>query len=78
MTKDSHSLPPFPQQVPVTSINRREGTLNHSIFFTLDSLHLPLGYTPSVGHMVSVVIVQSIRPNYSWRAISMRPVTEAV
>ncbi|XP_034341440.1 cancer/testis antigen 55-like [Arvicanthis niloticus] len=66
------------EEAHVTSINRREGTLNHSIFFTLDSLHLPLGYTPFVGHMVSVVMVQSMRPNYSWRAISMSPVTEAV
>ncbi|XP_028638738.1 cancer/testis antigen 55-like [Grammomys surdaster] len=66
------------EEVFVTSIHRREGMLNHSIFFTLDSLHLPLGYTPFVGHMVSVVIVQSIRPNYNWRAISMTPVTGAV
>ncbi|CAO2622060.1 Cancer/testis antigen 55 [Lemmus lemmus] len=61
-------------QARVTSIHRRQGMLNHSIFFTLDSLKCPLGYTPLVGHVVNVVMVQSIRPNYSWRAISMSPV----
>lgn len=52
--------------------------LNHTIFFTFDSLHLPLGYTPLVGHMVNVVMVQSIRSNYNWRAISMTPVEQVV
>ncbi|XP_052026665.1 cancer/testis antigen 55-like [Apodemus sylvaticus] len=66
------------EEVCVTSIHRREGMLNHTIFFTLDSLRLPLGYTPVVGHMVSVVIVQSIKPNYNWRAISMTPVVRPV
>ncbi|XP_052026667.1 cancer/testis antigen 55-like [Apodemus sylvaticus] len=66
------------EEVCVTSIHRREGMLNHTIFFTLDSLCLPLGYTPVVGHVVSVVIVQSIKPNYNWRAISMTPVVRPV
>lgn len=48
--------------------------LNHSIFFTFHSLKLPSGYTPLVGHMVNVVIVQSTRPKYNWRAVSMTPV----
>ncbi|GAB1302781.1 hypothetical protein APTSU1_001802000 [Apodemus speciosus] len=66
------------EEVCVTNVHRREGMLNHTIFFTLDSLRLPLGYTPVVGHMVSVVIVQSIRPNYNWRAITMTPVAQPV
>lgn len=74
MTKGSLSLPPFLRQVCVTSIHRRNGMLNNTIFFTFDSLNLPLGYTPLVGHMVNVVMVLSIRSNYTWRAISMIPV----
>ncbi|XP_038956112.1 cancer/testis antigen 55-like isoform X1 [Rattus norvegicus] len=66
------------EEVCVTSIHRRKGMLNHTIFFTFDSLHLPLGYTPLVGHMVNVVMVQSIRSNYNWRAISMTPVEQVV
>ncbi|XP_051034565.1 cancer/testis antigen 55-like [Phodopus roborovskii] len=62
------------QEVHVTSVHRRQGVLNHTIFFTLVSLKLPVAYTPVVGHVVSAVIVQSIRPNYNWRAISMTPV----
>ncbi|XP_050997867.1 cancer/testis antigen 55-like [Acomys russatus] len=62
------------EEVCVTSIHRREGMLNHTIFFTFHSLKLPNGYTPLVGHMVNVVMVQSIRPKYNWRAISMKPV----
>lgn len=52
--------------------------LKYTIFFTFNSLHLPLGYTPLVGHMVNVVMVQSIRSNYNWRAISMTPVERVV
>lgn len=66
------------EEVCVTSIHRRKGMLNHTIFFTFDSLHLPLGYTPLVGHLVNVVMVQSIRSNYNWRAISMTPVEQVV
>ncbi|XP_041493303.1 cancer/testis antigen 55-like [Microtus oregoni] len=62
------------EEARVTSIHRRQGLLNHSIFFTLNSLKCPLGYTPLVGHVVNAVIVQSIRSHYSWRAIAMSPV----
>ncbi|XP_040600568.1 cancer/testis antigen 55-like [Mesocricetus auratus] len=61
------------QEVLVTHVHKGKGVLDHTIFFTLESLKLPEGYTPLVGHVVSVVIVQSIRPNYNWRAISMTP-----
>ncbi|KAH0509146.1 Cancer/testis antigen 55 [Microtus ochrogaster] len=62
------------EEARVTSIHRRQGLLNHSIFFTLNSLKCPVGYTPLVGHVVNAVIVQSIRSHYSWRAIAMSPV----
>ncbi|XP_021482648.1 cancer/testis antigen 55-like [Meriones unguiculatus] len=62
------------EEVCVTSIHKGQGMLNYSIFFTFRSLNLPTGYTPHLGHMVSVVIIQSIRPKYNWRAISMTPV----
>ncbi|OBS70739.1 hypothetical protein A6R68_00723, partial [Neotoma lepida] len=62
------------EEVCVTSIQKRHGVLNHTIFFTFDSLKCPMGYTPLVGHVVNVVVVQSIRPNYNWRAVFMMPV----
>ncbi|XP_016819323.2 cancer/testis antigen 55-like isoform X1 [Cricetulus griseus] len=62
------------EEVRITSMHRRQGVLNHTIFFTLESLKRPVGYTPHAGQLVSAVIVQSIRPNYNWRAISMTPV----
>ncbi|XP_036031445.1 cancer/testis antigen 55-like [Onychomys torridus] len=64
------------QEVCVTSIHKQQGVLNHTIFFTFHSLKCPMGYTPLVGHVVNVVVVQSIRPNYNWRAISMMPVNK--
>ncbi|XP_015856349.2 cancer/testis antigen 55 [Peromyscus maniculatus bairdii] len=64
------------QEVCVTSIHKRQGVLNHTIFFTFRSLKCPVGYTPLVGHVVDVVVVQSIRPNYNWRAVSMTPVNK--
>nr|BAE37518.1 unnamed protein product [Mus musculus] len=66
------------EEVCVTSIHKRKGMLNHTIFFTLDSLNLPLGYTPILGHMVNVVIIQSTQQNYKWRAISMTPISPTV
>ncbi|XP_059107535.1 cancer/testis antigen 55-like [Peromyscus eremicus] len=64
------------QEVCVTSIHEQQGVLNHTIFFTFHSLKCPVGYTPLVGHVVNVVVVQSIRPNYNWRAVSMTPVNK--
>lgn len=50
---------------------------SHNLFH----LGLPessLGYTPILGHMVNVVIIQSTQQNYKWRAISMTPISGAV
>ncbi|KAL6091554.1 hypothetical protein STEG23_025232 [Scotinomys teguina] len=64
------------QEVCVTSIHKQQGVLDHTIFFTFHSLKCPVGYTPLVGHVVNAVVVQSIRPNYNWRAVSMKPVNK--
>uniref|UniRef100_A0A8C6MQQ9 Uncharacterized protein n=1 Tax=Mus spicilegus TaxID=10103 RepID=A0A8C6MQQ9_MUSSI len=66
------------EEVCVTSIHKKKGMLNHTIFFTLDSLNLPLGYSPILGHMVNVVIIQSTQQNCKWRAISMTPISRTV
>ncbi|KAL6031402.1 hypothetical protein STEG23_010074 [Scotinomys teguina] len=63
-------------EVCVTSIHKQQGVLDHTIFFTFHSLKCPVGYTPLVGHVVNAVVVQSIRPNYNWRAVSMKPVNK--
>ncbi|XP_228664.3 cancer/testis antigen 55 [Rattus norvegicus] len=58
----------------VTKMDGRTGVLENDIFFTLDSLKLPSGYVPQAGDVVNVVAVQSIHPNYFWRAVAMTPV----
>ncbi|KAL1766516.1 cancer/testis antigen 55, partial [Sigmodon hispidus] len=60
--------------VCVTSFHKKQGMLNHTIFFTITSLKCPMGYTPLEGHVVNVEMVQSTGLNYTWRAISMTPV----
>ncbi|XP_028617552.1 cancer/testis antigen 55-like [Grammomys surdaster] len=61
-------------KVRVTKTDGRTGMLEDTIFFTLDSLKLPSGYVPQVDDVVNVVAVQSIQPNYFWRAVTMTPV----
>lgn len=64
----------FKSQVRVTKTDGRTGVLEDTIFFTLDSLKLPSGYVPQPDDVVNVVAVQSIQPNYFWRAVAMTPV----
>ncbi|XP_052027292.1 cancer/testis antigen 55-like [Apodemus sylvaticus] len=61
-------------EVRVTKTDGRTGVLEDTIFFTLDSLKLPSGYVPQPDDVVNVVAVQSIQPNYFWRAVAMTPV----
>nr|XP_034341893.1 cancer/testis antigen 55-like [Arvicanthis niloticus]XP_034349079.1 cancer/testis antigen 55-like [Arvicanthis niloticus] len=72
-----HSVSPLNSQnmdeVCVTSIDGRNGVVESTIFFTLDSLHIPSGYIPGLYDIVDVVAVDSIQPHCSWRAVSMTP-----
>ncbi|XP_034340762.1 cancer/testis antigen 55-like [Arvicanthis niloticus] len=61
-------------EVRVTKIDGRTGVLEDTIFFTLESLKLPSGYMPKADDLVNVIAVQSIQPNYFWRAVTMTPV----
>ncbi|ELW46941.1 hypothetical protein TREES_T100012431 [Tupaia chinensis] len=62
------------EEVCVTSLHGRSGVVDNNIFFTLDSLNLPDGYSPQIDDLVNVVMVESIQFCYVWRAISMSPV----
>lgn len=44
------------------------------VFFTLDSLQIPSGYTPGLYDIVDVVAVDSIQQHCSLRAVSVTPV----
>ncbi|XP_030892527.1 cancer/testis antigen 55 isoform X1 [Leptonychotes weddellii] len=58
-------------EVFITSLHGRNGVIDDSIFFTLESLKLPDGYTPRISDVVNAVVVESIQSCYIWRAISM-------
>ncbi|XP_006165596.1 cancer/testis antigen 55-like [Tupaia chinensis] len=62
------------EEVCITSLYGRNGVIDNSIFFTLDSLKIPDGYSPQKYDIVDVVIVGSIQSCYIWRAMSMNPV----
>ena len=69
--------PPAPVlclQVCVSSLCGRNGVIDDCIFFTLDSLKLPEGYTPRRHDVVSAVVVESSQSCYLWRALCMTPV----
>ncbi|XP_052026288.1 cancer/testis antigen 55-like [Apodemus sylvaticus] len=72
-----HSMGPLNSQymdeVCVTRIDGRNGMVESSIFFTLDSLRMPSGYIPGLYDIVDVVAVDSIQAQCSWRAVSMTP-----
>nr|XP_012423520.1 PREDICTED: cancer/testis antigen 55 [Odobenus rosmarus divergens] len=61
-------------EVCITSLHGRNGVIDDSIFFTLESLKLPDGYTPQISDIVNAVVVESSQSCYTWRAISMTPV----
>ncbi|XP_017205207.1 cancer/testis antigen 55 [Oryctolagus cuniculus] len=58
----------------VTSVSGRNGVIDDSIYFTLDSLICPVGYVPKSNHMVNVDIVESSQGCHMWRAVSITPV----
>ncbi|XP_030664846.1 cancer/testis antigen 55-like [Nomascus leucogenys] len=63
--------------VCITSVHGRNGVIDYTIFFTLDSVKLPDGYVPQVDDIVNVVMVESIQFCYIWRAVSITPVQKS-
>ncbi|XP_014648792.1 PREDICTED: putative helicase Mov10l1 [Ceratotherium simum simum] len=61
-------------RVCISSLCGRNGVIDDSIFFTLDSLKLPEGYVPRRYDLVSAVVVESSQSCYIWRALCMTPV----
>uniref|UniRef100_A0A8C5TIV5 Mov10 like RISC complex RNA helicase 1 n=1 Tax=Malurus cyaneus samueli TaxID=2593467 RepID=A0A8C5TIV5_9PASS len=62
-------------KVRISSICGRTGTVDDSIFFTLDSLRLPDGYSPRRHDLVNTIVVESSQSCYIWRALCLVPVT---
>lgn len=63
-------------QVRISSVCGRNGTVDENIFFTLDSLRLPDGYSPRVHDLVNVIVVESNQSLYVWRALCLAPVDQ--
>ncbi|XP_025909609.1 RNA helicase Mov10l1 [Nothoprocta perdicaria] len=63
-------------KVQISSICGRNGTIDESIFFTLDSVRLPDGYSPCVHDLVNVIVVESNQSCYIWRALCLTPVDQ--
>lgn len=63
-------------KVHISSMCGRTGTVDESIFFTLDSLRLPYGYSPHINDLVNVVVVESSQSFYVWRALCLTPVDQ--
>ncbi|KAL4844532.1 hypothetical protein H8958_014216 [Nasalis larvatus] len=61
------------KEVCITSVHGRNGVIDYTIFFTLESVKLPDGYIPQVYDIVNVVMVESIQFCYIWRAVSVTP-----
>uniref|UniRef100_A0A452UWZ1 RNA helicase Mov10l1 n=1 Tax=Ursus maritimus TaxID=29073 RepID=A0A452UWZ1_URSMA len=61
-------------RVCISSLCGRNGVIDDSIFFTLDSLKLAEGYLPRRHDVVSAVVVESSQSCYVWRALCMTPV----
>lgn len=61
-------------QVCISSLCGRNGVIEDSIFFSLDSLKLPEGYIPRRHDIVNAVVVESSQSCYIWRALCMTPV----
>ncbi|NWI13652.1 M10L1 helicase, partial [Crypturellus soui] len=61
-------------KVRISSICGRNGAVDESIFFTLDSVRLPDGYSPCVHDLVNVIVVESNQSCYIWRALCLTPV----
>ncbi|XP_024208921.2 cancer/testis antigen 55-like [Pan troglodytes] len=65
------------EEVCITSVHGRNGVIDYTIFFTLDSVKLPDGYVPQVDDIVNVVMVESIQFCFKWRAVSITPVQKS-
>uniref|UniRef100_A0A8C3BLZ5 RNA helicase n=1 Tax=Cairina moschata TaxID=8855 RepID=A0A8C3BLZ5_CAIMO len=63
-------------KVRISSVCGRNGTVDENIFFTLDSLRLPDGYSPRVHDLVNVIVVESNQSLYVWRALCLAPVDQ--
>ncbi|KAM3673252.1 RNA helicase Mov10l1 [Ammospiza maritima maritima] len=63
-------------KVCISSICGRAGTIDDSIFFTLDSLRLPDGYLPRRHDLVNTIVVESSQSCYIWRALCLVPVSQ--
>ncbi|XP_039918147.1 RNA helicase Mov10l1 isoform X2 [Hirundo rustica] len=63
-------------KVRISSVCGRTGTVDDSIFFTLDSLRLPDGYLPRRHDLVNTIVVESSQSCYIWRALCLVPVSE--
>ncbi|NXY41678.1 M10L1 helicase, partial [Ceuthmochares aereus] len=63
-------------KVRISSICGRSGTVDESIFFTLDSLILPDGYSPRRYDLVNTIVVESNQSCYVWRALCLVPVCQ--
>uniref|UniRef100_A0A2K6GNN1 RNA helicase n=1 Tax=Propithecus coquereli TaxID=379532 RepID=A0A2K6GNN1_PROCO len=61
-------------KVCISSLCGRNGVMEDSIFFSLDSLKLPDGYIPRRGDVVNTVVVESSQSCYIWRALCITPV----
>ncbi|XP_058515158.1 cancer/testis antigen 55-like [Ochotona princeps] len=73
-----HSVKPIMRnhvkEARVTSVDGRNGVIDDSFFFTLDTLICPKGYVPQVHDVVSVDIVESDQKQYLWRAFAINPI----
>ncbi|XP_066489634.1 RNA helicase Mov10l1 isoform X2 [Tiliqua scincoides] len=76
-TTDAISVKPLRykriDKVHVSAVCGKIGVIDDSVFFTLDSLRLPTGYSPRRGDLVNVVVVESNQSCYVWRALCMAP-----
>uniref|UniRef100_A0A8C7EKS7 RNA helicase n=1 Tax=Neovison vison TaxID=452646 RepID=A0A8C7EKS7_NEOVI len=62
------------ERVCISSLCGRNGVIDDSIFFTLDSVKLAEGYVPRRHDVVSAVVVESSQSCYVWRALCVTPV----
>ncbi|XP_044049108.1 RNA helicase Mov10l1 [Siniperca chuatsi] len=81
-TTQAHSVAPLRysrlDRVCVTSMYGKNGVVEDSVFFSLDSLLLPAHYQPLPGHLVNLVMVESSQSLYCWRALCMAPCLQSV
>ncbi|XP_075408712.1 RNA helicase Mov10l1 [Tenrec ecaudatus] len=62
------------EEVCISSLCGRNGVIDDCVFFTLDSLTLPSGYSPRRHDVVSAVAVESSQACYMWRALCITPI----